>query len=201
MTGRNSIPLFALETVLFPDGLLPLRVFEPRYVSMVSRCLRADDGFGVAAIERGHEVGEAAQCRAVGTYARIVDFDRADNGLLTIVARGERRFRILDTEIQPDRLLTGRVRWLDEPPRAALPEKSRPLLRLLDQLIAQAGAPFTRLERREDIAWVVGRLVELLPFAPADKQRVLESDDNRERLRILHQELLADVLNPSPTGK
>jgi len=200
MTGRVSIPLFALNTVLFPEGLLPLRVFEPRYVTMVSQCLRGDSGFGVVTIERGHEVGEAAACHAVGTYARIVDFDRADNGLLTIVARGERRFRVIDTEVQPDRLLTGRVHWLDEPPREALPQEQRPLLRLVDQLIAQAGAPFTTLERREDIAWVVGRLVELLPFAPADKQRVLACDDNRERLRIVHDELLADVINSSRAG-
>lgn len=199
MSGRTSIPLFALNTVLFPDGLLSLRVFEPRYVSMVSRCLRDGAGFGVVAIESGHEVGAAAQCHGVGTYVRIVDFDRGDNGLLTIVVRGERRFRVVDTEVQPDRLLTGRVRWLEEPPREPLPVESRPLLRLVEQLIAQAGPPFDTLERRDDIAWVVGRLVELLPFAPKDKQRVLECEDNRERLRMLHEELLADVINPSTT--
>jgi Lon protease-like protein len=194
MSEPASLPLFALNTVLFPDGLLPLRIFEPRYVSMVSRCVQESSGFGVVAIDSGREVGAAARCHSVGTYARIIDFDRTDDGMLTIVARGERRFRVLDTEIALDQLLTGRVTWLDEPPAMALPDRTRPLLRLLEQLIEQAGPPFTDLERREETGWVVARLVELLPFAPADKQRVLACDDNAGRLRILYDDLLADVI-------
>ena len=79
------IPLFPLHTVLFPGGLLPLKIFEARYIDMVSECLRNDSGFGVCLIRQGHEVGQAAITRSVGTYARIMDFQQYPDGLLGIM--------------------------------------------------------------------------------------------------------------------
>ena len=99
MLEANDIPIFPLNTVVFPGGVLPLRVFERRYLGMVSECLRDGKGFGICAIRSGSEVGRAADCYAVGTLVSIQDFDQGEDGLLHIVAAGERRFRILDRRL------------------------------------------------------------------------------------------------------
>jgi len=85
---EEAVPLFPLHTVLFPGGPLPLRIFEARYLDMVSDCLKRDRGFGVVLIEQGREVGEAASCHEVGTLARIIDWDKRDHGLLEIICQG-----------------------------------------------------------------------------------------------------------------
>ena len=89
----DTLPLFPLKTVLFPGGVLPLRVFEPRYMDMITRCMREDAGFGVCLIAAGEEVGETAVPHPVGTEARIEQWDMAQAGVLNLVTRGIRRFR------------------------------------------------------------------------------------------------------------
>ena len=195
VTGDNGIPLFPLNTVLFPGGVLPLRIFEARYLDMVSECLREGTGFGVCAIRSGSEVGVAAECREVGTLATVMDFDRGENELLYILARGERRFRILEQRVASNRLLRASIEWLDDRPDSALPDNRQALVNLLQQLLKRAGKPFSELEPQwRSAAWVAGRLTELLPFAVPDKQRLLEMDDPLDRLETLYNELLAEEL-------
>ena len=114
-TLPDRLPLFPLKTVLFPGGVLPLRVFEARYMDMITRCMREDAGFGVCLIAAGEEVGETAVPHPVGTEARIEQWDMAQAGVLNLVTRGIRRFRIEDHEVERDGLLVASVRWLDEP--------------------------------------------------------------------------------------
>ena len=190
-----NLPLFPLRGVLFPDGVVPLQVFEPRYLKMIGSCLREETGFGICAIRSGSEVGLAPDCYSVGTQAQVIDFSRADNGMLNLVAQGVRRFQILDTEVMPDQLLVGRIRWLDNPQPLFLPETYQVLQSLLQQLLRQAGEPYADITPKfDDADWVVGRLVELLPFALADKQRLLEMDSASQRLDVLYKDLLAETL-------
>ena len=91
-TLPERLPLFPLKTVLFPGGVLPLRVFEPRYMDMITRCMREDAGFGVCLIAAGEEVGETAVPHPVGTEARIEQWDMAQAGVLNLLTRGSRRF-------------------------------------------------------------------------------------------------------------
>ncbi|MGH8247298.1 MAG: LON peptidase substrate-binding domain-containing protein, partial [Gammaproteobacteria bacterium] len=95
----DRLPLFPLHAVLFPGGVLPLRIFEARYLSMVSQCLRSNSPFGVCLIRSGSEVGIPADCHDVGTSARITDWSGAAGGLLVVVARGERIFRIRSRQL------------------------------------------------------------------------------------------------------
>lgn len=195
MSDSVNIPLFPLNTVLFPGGVLPLRIFEARYLDMISECLRENTGFGVCAIRAGSEAGAAADCWSVGTLARLTDFDRGDDDLLHILAGGERRFRILEQSVAPNGLVRASVAWLDEAPDSILPDNRRTLANLLRQLLKRAGKPFAELQPRWDsAAWVTGRLAELLPFAVRDKQRLLEMDDPLDRLETLYRELLAEEL-------
>jgi len=188
----DEIALFPLNTVLFPGGLLPLRIFEARYLDMISECMRRQSGFGICAIQDGDEVGEAAQCYSVGTLAMVTDFDRGEDGLLRVTVRGERRFRIDESWVERNKLQRARVSWLEEHD-ALLPARRQPLVDLLARLLYQADAPLSDMTPHFDSAgWVGGRLAELLPFAISDKQRLLETDDAVERLEILYHELLAE---------
>lgn len=182
----REIPLFPLRTVLFPGGVLPLRIFETRYIDMVRRCTRSETGFGVVLIETGHEVGDVVRIHDVGTLADIVDFSRHDDGLLGITALGRRRFRILEARRERDGLNVGRVAWLEDGPARALPGEYELLADVLRQALPQLGAAYQWLEQRYgDAAWVAGRLAEILPLPLEDKQRCLELEDPIRRLELL----------------
>jgi Lon protease-like protein len=196
--ASDEIPLFPVHAVLFPGGVLPLRIFERRYLEMIGECLRSGSGFGICAIESGGEVGRAARCFPVGTLARVLDFDRGRDGLLHVVASGERRFRVLAQRVAANQLVRAQVLWLDEHASVPLPPERRAVAHLLRQLLERVGGPFSALAPNfNDASWVVNRLIELLPFALADKQRLLEVDAPLQRLETLYTQLLAEELTVS----
>lgn len=188
-TASQELPLFPLNTVLFPGGVLPLRIFEPRYLDMVSACLRTDGGFGVVAIHEGQETGDQpASIHPVGTLARIVDFNPLDDGLLGITCLGVQRLRVIGHRVQPDRLLIGRVLWLpDDPALPPLPGHEPLASVLRDLLQNEELAPYNRFLAPdwEDAAWIGNRLTEILPLPPHVRQALLEMTDPRQRLDIL----------------
>ena len=192
----DTLPLFPLKTVLFPGGVLPLRVFEPRYMDMVTRCMREGTPFGVCLIAAGDEVGEAAVPHPVGTEAHIEQWDMEQAGLLTLLTRGGRRFRIVDHEVERDGLLVGEVRWLDEPAPQPMPNAQLDLLPLLQTIVAELGDRLPPPHRFDDAGWVGARYAELLPVPLEAKQRLLELDDVVSRLEILQQFLREHGLLP-----
>ncbi|NLF53077.1 MAG: peptidase S16 [Thauera phenolivorans] len=189
MAELARLPLFPLKAVLFPEGLLALRVFEPRYMDMVSRCMREDAGFGVCLIAAGEEVGEAAVPHPLGTEARIAQWDMASAGVLNLVVRGGRRFRIEDHELERDGLLTASVRWLDEPPAQPVPATQARIVALLRSIADEIGERMPAPHRFEDAAWVGARYAELLPIPLLARQKLLELDDVLSRLEIIQQYL------------
>lgn len=194
-TSYPEFSLFPLGTVLFPGGPLPLRIFEPRYVDMISACLRDDQPFGVCLIRNGREVGEAAAPFETGTFAKIVDWDRSGDGLLTVLALGTARFRVHHTRVQPDQLLIGSCQVLEEP-GVAQPADAIDLLNLVDSLLQQLAPHYTQVPVcRDDAAWVGYRLSELMPLPNTRKQRLLELDDPLERLDELRRILRAIELD------
>jgi Lon protease-like protein len=196
----REIPLFPLNTVLFPEGPLPLRIFEARYIDLVRRCLRENTGFGVVLMREGEEAGAGPTATSdVGTYARIVDFSGQPDGLLGIEARGERRFRIVARSRARDGLNFAEVEWLPDEVRAALPEEFAELGPALDYVLSQVGDPYESLARRlDDAGWVAGRLAEILPLPAAHKQQCLELDDPVERLRYLRPLFEISTEPPEP---
>lgn len=191
MSGAE-LPLFPLNTVLFPRGPLPLRIFEARYVDMVRRCMREGSCFGVVLLQGGGETGPVSGVAAIGTSARIVDFNLLKDGLLGITCRGERRFRVLRLWRQDDGLNMGEVEWLDPPlsvaaaAAIAVPPEHRHLADLLRRVLPELGEVYAGIEPRYDDAdWVGARLVEILPIGLGDKQSLLEMQDPLERLAVL----------------
>ena len=188
----ETTPVFALNTVLYPEGPLPLRIFEPRYVDMVSDRLRRDAPFIVALIRSGREVGGGATTHSIGTLARIVDWNRQDDGLLGIVALGGRRVEVLDTETRPDGLCVATARILEDEPAAAVPPEHQRLAALLRGLFEELEARYRFVTPRFDDASFVGyRLSELLPMPLARKQQFLEVEDPLWRLRELAEVVAA----------
>jgi hypothetical protein len=192
MTNELRVPLFPLHSVLFPQGPLPLRVFEPRYLEMVSECLRSDGRFGVCLIESGDEVGPAPKPYDIGTLARIVDWQRLPDGLLGITALGETRFRILERRVRPNQLLEAEVELLPEPPPTALPAEYLPMADFLRQMLKHIAHLFAhRPPQYGDAGWVGCRLAELLPLPLAQKQHLLQIDEPIQRLERIRRLMIS----------
>jgi Lon protease-like protein len=188
------IALFPLRTVLFPQGLLPLRIFETRYVDMIRRVMREGTGFGVVLIRAGGEVGAVEEIEQVGTLARVADFGQMPDGLLKIVARGERRFRILARDLQDDGLHLADVEWLDESVEPPLEPSEYPELQdALADALAQLGDEYPAGEiRGNDAAWFAGHLCQLLPVPAPVRQHLLETPGARQRVALIESMRASD---------
>ncbi|MES1944589.1 peptidase S16, lon domain-containing protein [Salinisphaera sp. PC39] len=177
-------PLFPLSSVVFPGGVMPLRIFEPRYVDLVRICMRGNTGFGVCPLEGGSETAHTAAPRTVGTLVEIVDFDQLDDGMLGITVEGRRRFELQDRRQADNGLWWGTVRFLTEDRDVPCPEEFAPLKQVAAALYARIGEPYaSRGQDFESAGWLSARLTELLPFDPATKHDLLATRDPVERLR------------------
>lgn len=184
---ESELALFPLNTVLFPATFMPLQIFEPRYVDLVGRCMRDDAGFGVIAIMNGSETGRPAQPYDVGTRARIVDFDQGTDGLLEIMIRGEERFRLLDTSVQADNLLVGRVAGLDKVAEQPIPGEFQTLASLLEEIVAGAETAGTSNPTPATAAELAYGLAQYLPLTVAAKVALLEIGNPLDLLeRLAH---------------
>ena len=196
MNSASELPLFPLRTVLFPGGELRLRVFEARYLDMVTQCGRSGSGFGVCLILDGEEVGRPATPAAFGTLARIVDFHADPDGLLGLQVRGECRFHVRRTRVRDNGLVIGDIGYHEDvieapgasarlrPEHALLAELLR---RILEQVSSEHTDPDPALF--EDAPWVGWRLAELLPLDLPERQRLMELDTPGARLDHLIQAL------------
>ena len=188
----HNIPLFPLHTVLYPHGRLPLRIFEPRYLDMVSDCMKSDSGFGVCLIKHGAETGPAATCFKTGTYAEIIDFSRQQDGLLTITLQGKKRFRVLQTAVRSNNLLTGEIDWIS-PDQVGESSEEYPLLKELYMHIVENYETFYSHEDHGALspALLSYRLAEFLPFDNGVKQEILETDSVQARLELVKSNLMS----------
>jgi Lon protease-like protein len=181
----TTIAVFPLNIVLFPEGMLPLRIFETRYVDMVRRCMRGELQFGVVLIREGSEVGPA-ETFDVGTMAKIVDFHQLSDGFLGLSCVGERRFRIMSRRRQSDGLNLAEVRMLEAEDQVAVPDRHERLAELVKSVLPQLGEVYAGIKMRlDDAAWVGHRIAEILPIPATQKQFCLELADPIERLDFL----------------
>ena len=203
MKRLDSLALFPLHTVLFPGGLLPLKVFEQRYIEMTKACLRDGRPFGVCLITQGDEVargdGAIPQIATIGTLARIANVDMPQMGILHVATEGGSRFDVRSRTVDPQGLLVADVALLEEEPSHPLAEAYAPLARLLELIATRVGpGNIPAATRYDDASWVGYRLAELLPLPLPIKQRMLEVSDAHVRLAALaqfleHQGVLQDV--------
>ena len=203
MSASDSwLPLFPLKTVLFPEGVLPLKVFEARYIDMVRECMRNDAPFGVVLIKSGQEVGAAAEPEEVGCLAHITGWDMENLGVMMLRTEGGERFRIRERRVLPDQRLEARVDLIA--PDSAVPASdihvtcARTLKIVIDDVNAKGRAehgtefvsPFSQPIRLDSASWVANRWCEILPIPLKARQKLLELDNAESRLSIIHQYLV-----------
>lgn len=194
-------PLFPLHTVLFPGGILPLKVFEPRYVDMVRDCMKQETPFGIVLIKSGQEVGPAAVPEVIGCLAHIAHWDMVTLGVLLLRTRGGERFRILETRELPDHRLEARIEMMRADSAAPITDThlscAKALKIVIDDINAKGKAeqgaafesPFALPAQLDDTGWVANRWCEILPIPLKARQKLLELDDAQSRLAVVHQYL------------
>ena len=189
-TPVTTIPLFPLRTVLFPGGLLPLKVFEQRYIDMTAACMKERTPFGVVMITAGDEVATRGipAFANFGTLATITNWDMPELGILHVLTEGLSRFSVREHRVQPDKLLVADVVDVPAEPRVPLPDDAQPLARLLEKIATRVGPQnFPADHDYRDATWVGYRLAELLPLPLTIKQSMLEINDAQVRLKVLGQ--------------
>ena len=196
----TSLPLFPLGTVLFPGGLLPLRVFEVRYLDMIGKCYKAGAPFGVVSLIQGTEVrvpGGTEAFSTVGTLATISALDAPQPGLMVIRAQGEQRFRITSSDQLKHGLWVANVERMAVDMAVAVPDDLKSTAQALERLILSLQQKLQGVEQMpvdgplqlNDCGWVANRWCELLPLPVQLKQRLMELDNPLVRL-----ELVGDIL-------
>ena len=216
-----QLPLFPLQTVLSPGGVLPLRIFEVRYLDLISRCQKEGAPFGVVCLSRGSEVRQPPHAgdpgdapsgpevfHPVGTMAHITAFERPQPGLMLIRCRGGRRFRLLASEQMKHGLWTGEAEYLDDDPPVPVPEDLTHvrlgLQRLLQHMQAQARPgdelPIQLPLNWDDCGWLANRWCDILPVSPQLKQQFLAVDSPLVRLELIG-DLLARLQIGGPAGR
>ena len=182
-----ELPLFPLRTVLFPGAVLPLKIFEQRYLSLIRDCARDETGFGVCLIREGEEAVSPVKPAQVGTYAQIVDWYTLEDGLLGVTTIGTDRFRTETVWREDNGLFVAEATLLPEPPEQLVPEAYSVLSDVLARFMEKVWAnyPQSTPENLQDASWVGYRLSELLPLAGIEKQHLLEMDDPVQRLQQL----------------
>jgi Lon protease-like protein len=192
---NQEIHIFPLGTVLFPGGMLPLKVFEQRYIEMTKACLRDERPFGVCLIREGREVGAAAVPEPVGCLAVIEQWDMPQLGVFQLVARGGGRFRIREKRVAPNHLISATVEPI--PADDAIGDVDPLCREVLQAIIDKVGAErFPAPARLDDAAWVGYRLSEVLPLDARVKQELLELTDANRRLERLRGLLAKQGLTP-----
>ena len=198
-----ELPLFPLREVLFPGGLLNLKVFEARYLDLMSRCLRDRTPFGVVGLKRGTEVRQPEQSvelESVGTQAELMDVDSAQAGILLVRCRGSARFEVRSSRQQGDGLWLARTTPIAADdrvaPTPALGATVRGLADAVAALDSQGTQPFLLPHHFDDAGWVANRWCEVLAIPVAAKQRLMELRDPLVRLELVDEFLRSKGVVP-----
>jgi uncharacterized protein len=181
-----TIPLFPLNTVLFPGGQLRLKIFEQRYLDMTKRCIADTMGFGVIAAFPAQ--GSDVEIASVGTIAIINQWDMPHTGIFDLQTSGATRFLIEERWTEKDGLNVARVREIPNEPDITMPAESAALATLLESLIEKYGADkFPSPVRVESASWVSMRLAEVIPISLKLRHQMLEINDAALRLKAVAQ--------------
>lgn len=181
-----QLPLFPLSSVVMPDGIMPLRLFEQRYIEMVKDCFKQGTGFGVCLIQSGREANSVSVPYPIGTSVSIIDFDQGADGLLHITARGEQEFKVLSHATNSNGLIMGDIEFLPPTPHTPMEAEFELLANKLELILSYLETD-SRFEEQhlDDANWVCHRLLEVLPLAPEAKFELLKMPSNPERLQAL----------------
>ena len=184
MSDREDLPIFPLRTILFPDSKLPLRIFEPRYIDMVSRSMREDSEFGII-LSRESTDPKMFETYDTGTLAKIIDWDQGGDGLLGITTLGTQKFRLKELNKQEDGLNIGSIERIEKEGDYKPLKEFTHLVELLEAILDDVNIYDDDEKRFDSASWISYRFAEILPLRIEDKQKCLEIDDPIIRLNFL----------------
>ena len=184
MSNDENYPIFPLRTMLFPDSRLPLRIFEPRYIDMVSKCMKDSLEFGVI-LSRESNDPKMFETYNIGTMAKIIDWEQGNDGLLGITTIGTNKFKLLGMNKQEDGLNIGDVEIIEREGDFKPTENFSNLVSLLKAILDDINLYNDDEKKFESASWVSFRFAEILPLKLEDKQKCLEIDDPIIRLNYL----------------
>lgn len=198
-----DIPLFPLGSTLYPHGLLPLKIFEVRYLDMIKHCFKERKPFGVVTLLEGDEIRkpeEKISFSKFGTLAKIIEFDAVSPSLFAIACEGTQRFQVLESDRQKNGLWTAKVQLLADDSNVAIPDNlmlSADTLesffkKFVEQGLSPQQVPIANPWRLNECGWVANRWCEMLPLPPEQKVHLLAMDDPRLRLDLV-QEILEEL--------
>jgi Lon protease-like protein len=182
--SEQGVPIFPLQTILFPGSKLPLRIFEPRYLDMVSRCMRSNGEFGIVLSRKVPQPG-MHETYAIGTLATIIDWNQGDDGLLGITTLGTNKFELLSMTKQEDELNIGEIKIIEKEEDFKAPPNFDNMINLLESILEDIDLYDESEKLFESSSWVSFRFAEILPLEINDKQKCLEFDDPILRLNFL----------------
>lgn len=190
----RTLPIFPLNTVVFPGGTQPLRIFEQRYLAMIKQAISDNSPFGICGIREGAETGIPAVPYPVGTLVHITDWDMPENGILHIDTQAQERFVIRNIQTDASGLQTATVDDVSVEPATAIPDDLELAVEILRHIIDEFGnARFPAPHQLDNAVWVGYRLSEVLPLTLSIKQNLLEMNDSVTRLRILTEFLKKQI--------
>ncbi|MFZ4379130.1 MAG: LON peptidase substrate-binding domain-containing protein [Polynucleobacter sp.] len=200
----RKIPLFPLGTILFPDGVIALKIFEARYLDMIKQCLREKTEFGVVSIIKNLDASEedlSLSFSSIGTLAQIEDFDPVQPALYMTKSFGTQRFRLIRSKQEVNGLWMGEVELIENDPLIPIPQEHRKVAELLDEIISVIQSEdllgeifFKKPFKVNDCGWVSNRLAELLPISLAQKNHLLAQTNPRIRLDLITEIIEDDDL-------
>lgn len=181
-----EMPIFPLTAIVLPEGRMPLRLFEPKYINMVKNCFKTDTGFGICLIKNRNAIAHMPMPFPQGTHVKLVDFDQGDDGLLHIVVEGMQEFNLLSCEPNEDELLIGDVSFIEHSELNVMPESFEELATKLETILDYVEPNLQYPEKHLDNpTWVCNRLLELLPISPTSKFELLQLPSADARLNAL----------------
>jgi hypothetical protein len=200
----RKIPLFPLGTILFPDGVIALKIFEARYLDMIKQCMREKTEFGVVSVIRNSDASEddvSLSFSKIGTLAQIEDFDPIQPALYMTKSFGTQRFKLISSKQEANGLWIGEVELLENDPLIPIPQEHHKVAELLTEIISLiqsedllGDAPFKKPFKVDDCGWVSNRLAELLPLTLAQKNHLLAQTNPRIRLDLITEIIEDDDL-------
>ena len=192
-----ELPLFPLGAVLFPGGLLHLKVFEARYLDLMSHCMRTMSPFGVVYLRQGGDLHGAdddkIRFETTGVLAHLQDVDAEQTGILRVRCHGGTRFSLAAPRQRADGLWLALAEPLAADAPVAVPPElagaAKALGQAIQSLLAQDQHPFAPPFRLDDAGWVANRWCEILPISAAAKQRLMALDEPVLRLKLVDEYL------------
>lgn len=181
----EKLPLFPLNTLLVPDTILPLQVFEERYLKLIKQCISDDSCFGIVPIRDGEEVGKPAMIYQIGVTAEITECEQDDNGMLLVTVKGRKKFRVSQTTVDDDQLMYASVEYLEDEPATKTPSSYSELVDLYESLRIHPEVQALNLPPAMDARQLGWFLIVLLPISRPNQISLLALNDPIQRLKAL----------------